>query len=147
MKNSIWMATVVCAWIIIIAFPLSVNAQNGGMLEITMQSDKKTYEIDEKAKLTVTVENKGDTIATDVVITNILPNGLMYAPEQNATIFEHEAIQPHASVKHEIWVQKAEDDLPQTGDTFKWAYVWCGIVIGGLILVGAQIVKMKKCRI
>lgn len=116
-------------------------AEESPILKIDIQSDKQEYKKDEIAKLTITVENTSDKIAEDVSIANLLPNGLVYAPQQKETTFEHETIQPHSSVEHEVYVKMVDIQVPQTGDESPNMLI---LALGVLLILGLIAVMRKQ---
>lgn len=115
----------------------SAFAEDSPALKIGIQADKPEYKKDEIAKLTITVENTSDVIAADVNIANILPNDLVYAPQQKQSTFTHAEILPHTSVQHEVYVQVVDVQLPQTGDRSPNMMLALGIVMASVAALAA----------
>lgn len=90
-----------CILAVLLALPVGAHA-----LSVQIEADKLRYENGETARLTVTISNESDKPAMNVNISNFLPKGLRYAPEQGETAFKHEIIEPHRSVRHTLLVQR-----------------------------------------
>ncbi len=128
MLLALWPASASCA-----------NAEDSPALSIDLQSDRQEYKKGDTAKVTITVTNHSDKVATNVSIANLLPDGLVYAPQQKQTTFEHESLAPHQSVKHEVLVQLVDVKLPQTGDSSPSVLFLAGITLACVvILFGVQ---------
>ncbi|MDO5300458.1 MAG: LPXTG cell wall anchor domain-containing protein [Clostridia bacterium] len=132
------MACLMIAWLILMTS--TVLAEDVDILRVSIQADKAQYRETDTAKLTITVENTSDHVATDVSIANLLPNGLQYAPQQRDTTFRHTSIAPHSSVQHEVYVQLVNTKLPQTGDRFWSMPVYAAITV----ICAALIVVLRK---
>lgn len=114
------------------------SAENSPVLKIDIQSDKTAYRINEIAKLTITIENTSEQAAIDVDISNILPNGLVYAPQQKQSSFTHAEIPPHTSVQHEVYVKVVDSSgLPRTGDGWPRMPFVLLLAVSGLIGIAA----------
>lgn len=117
------------------------------ILRVSIQADKQEYGINETAKLTITVENTSDIIAADVNIANILPDGLVYAPQQKDETFTHAEIQPHTSVQHELYVRVVDVKLPQTGDQSPDMLILVCLALAGmaaLAMISRRTTGMQK---
>lgn len=137
-NTCLWMAF--CLAFLLLFSGAFAAAEESPILTIDIQSDRQEYKKDDIAKLTITVENTSDKIAEDVSIANLLPNGLVYAPQQKETTFEHETIQPHSSVQHEVYVKMVDIQVPQTGDESPSMF----ILAAGSLLILALIAVMRK---
>lgn len=122
--------------------PISVpcaKAEASPALSIDLQSDRQEYKKGDTAKVTITVTNHSEKIATDVSIANLLPDGLVYAPQQKQTTFEHESLAPHQSVKHEVLVQLVDVKLPQTGDSSPSVFLLASVALACVaVLLGIK---------
>lgn len=143
MKRIIYLL-MVCSILIAMLMPsVLAIAEDNPILKINIQADKTEYKKNEIAKLTITVENTSDIIAADVNIANILPNGLVYAPQQKQASFTHAEILPHTSVQHEVYVQVVDVQLPQTGDKSPNMFATLGIIMMSVV---AFVVLRKKTQ-
>lgn len=116
-------------------FTLSAKADELPALSIELQCDQQEYKKDDIAKVTITVTNNSDRIAKDISITNLLPNGLVYAPQQKQTTFEQESLAPHQSVKHEVSVKLVDVNLPQTGDSSPSVFLLAGAALACIAIL------------
>lgn len=126
---------------------VTAYAQEAAGLNVTIQADKPEYRKGDVAKLVITVENTTDHIAADVVIENLLPNGLVYAQKGNQGQFRHAEIAPHTSVQHEVLVKVVDTAMPQTGDATPniMLFLMCALVCAVLIgLLRWRTVAVKK---
>lgn len=131
-------AIAICALSLCAMFHGLAAAEDTPILQINIQADKPQYSKNETAKLTITVENTSDWIACDVNIANMLPNGLVYAPQQKQTAFSHAEIPPRSSVQHEIYVKVVDSSgLPQTGDGWPYMPFVLLAAVSGLIGITA----------
>lgn len=132
---------ILCCCAMLLFFSMGIAETKEPILQISIQADKEMYEINEIAKLTITVENTSDIIAADVNIANILPQGLNYAPEQKKETFHHAEIQPHTSVQHEVYVQLVDVKLPRTGDEMPNILFLAGIALAG---IAALVIMLRR---
>lgn len=112
------------------------------LLYVTATLDHAVYRKGDLAKITVHITNESIVDATNVTLSNILPNGFRYAATQKNTFFSYPCIRAGESVEETLLVEIIDTSfLPQTGDRPIWPVALLGTIC---ILLLAYLLRNKR---
>lgn len=110
---------------------------------VTVKSDKKHYGPDETAKITITLRNTTGKRVENVRIEHLLPDGLLYAPEQDMSVFDPFTVEANTTVKRVVYVKVMGAGLPQTGDESN-LMIWLALAVVSAAAVAVLRAKRMK---
>lgn len=123
-----------CVFAMLLAVCVCAPARAQG-LDISVTQDKLSHQKGEVAVLTVDIVNNTGATVRNLRIENILPQGLVYVDEAEASRTVAE-LAPGARVQHAIHVKLLEVNLPQTGDPAQpWLWGLLALICGGYLAV------------
>lgn len=126
---------------------------------VTLDADQDEYQPNGVACLTMTIKNRSENTLKNVRVEYLLPEGLVYAEQQENNPVEFARIKPNETVQRRVYVQHVSDDLadeidmgkddvdelPMTGDNSDRIF---GTAVAGLCismaLLGMLLIKRNN---